>query len=34
MSLYTDNEYSSSYSPSKIVGLLLTLLGAAVVCSS
>ena len=31
MSLYTDNEYGSSFSASKIVGLLLTLLGAAVV---
>ena len=31
MSLYTENEYGSSFSASKIVGLLLTLLGAAVV---
>ena len=31
MSIITDDEYGSSWSPSKIVGLLLTLLGAAVV---
>jgi hypothetical protein len=31
MSVYSEDEYGSSWTPSKIVGLLLTLLGAAVV---
>lgn len=31
MSIITDEEYGSTWSPSKVVGLLLTLLGAAVV---